>query len=97
MSAKTVYFIESQPPLTRDEIAKLFGKMHERDPVPRALRQIVQERIAQATSDNTNPKMTEREAGHAAGRLTELLDLATELTELVRAQPKQKPATTGNT
>lgn len=83
MSVKTVYFIVPEPPLIREEVQAAFSKLHPSDPLARALRQIVQERVAMAVSDCTSEKFTERAAGHAAGRLAELLELQGELKDLI--------------
>lgn len=88
MSTKAVYFIETEKPLGREDIEKLFAKMGPRDPIPRALRQILLERVAAATVDVTAEKLTEREAGIAAGRLSELLAVVEQLTSLVSTQPR---------
>ena len=86
--SKIIYITQPEPPLTREEIAKLFGKMSPRDPLPRALRQILQERLAQAISDGAGDKLAERSAGHVAGRTAELLELVQELAQLFRPEPK---------
>lgn len=82
MSDKIHYTIAERP-LTADEIAAEFFRLGRRDAFARALTQILQERLAAATVEASAPRATEREAGHTAGRLAELIGLQNEFAALL--------------
>jgi hypothetical protein len=72
-----VYYPTVETPLTPDEIAAEFSRLGKKDPLARALRQLLQERLAHATIDAA--------AGDkdSAGRLQEILSLQQQFSTLL--------------
>lgn len=85
-----VYYPAPQTPLTSDDLRETFATLHRSDPLPRALNQILSERLAAATIASTVPKLTEREAGICAGRITEIAGLQAELAGYLAAAPAKR-------
>lgn len=90
MNTAPVFLQIGPKAMTREEIAEAFAPLSVSDPLARALLQILAERQIQATVSSTDPRLSEREAGIAAGRITEVLDLSREVLGLLRAT---KPGT----
>ncbi len=77
---KTVVFYPSAGPLlSREEMNEIFAKFSPGDDIMVAFRQILAQRLAQATSDNIDPKLNERAAGMIAGRMQEVSEIQSEL------------------
>lgn len=74
-----VYYPAAATPLTPADLRASFAALHVSDPVPRALYQILSERLAAATIASTAPRLSEREAGLCAGRIAEIASLQAEL------------------
>jgi len=82
-----VYYPAPQTPLTTDDLRETFATLHRSDPLPRALNQILSERLAAATIASTAARLGEREAGICAGRITELASLQAELASYLAQKP----------
>lgn len=65
--------------LTDEEISAALGGLEEKSPAWRALMQLLTTRFAHAVGASTAAKLTEREAGIAAGHIEALLLLREEL------------------
>jgi hypothetical protein len=100
-AAKPIYYPASETPLTREEIAQVFGRIGKKDTIAIALRQILVERLAQATI-----AAAERDE-NAPGRIEELIGLQGEFATLLdegaalrksgkSAKNRQPSATVGN-
>lgn len=74
-----VYYPAPATPLTSEDLRATFSTLHRSDPLPRALNQILSERLAAATIAVTDPRLGERAAGMCAGRIAELASLQAEL------------------
>ena len=74
-----VYDPAPATPLTSEDLRATFATLHRSDPLPRALNQILSERLAAATIAVTDPRLSERAAGMCAGRIAELASLQAEL------------------
>jgi len=81
-----VYYPAPQTPLTPADLRGTFATLHRSDPLPRALNQILSERLAAATIASTTVRLGEREAGICAGRITELASLQAELADYLAAK-----------
>jgi hypothetical protein len=68
--AHVVYYPAHERPLQPQEIEAEFAKLGRNDGLWLAIMQVLQERLANATSDAANGE------AHAAGRLQEILSLA---------------------
>jgi hypothetical protein len=82
MSAKVVYYPAPARAFNKEELRAIFAKFSPGDPVIQAFRQILVERLVEATVDSTEPHLTERTAGIVAGRTQEILSLQNELAEM---------------
>jgi hypothetical protein len=76
---KIVYYPDPGKVYTREDLMEVFSRYGSSDPLVAALRQICQARFAQAAVDSADASLTERQAGHAAGRIQEITDLRDEL------------------
>ena len=74
-----VYYPAASTPLSHADLRATFATLHRSDPLPRALNQILSERLAAATIACTAPRLSEREAGLCAGRIAEIASLQAEL------------------
>jgi hypothetical protein len=74
-----VYYPAPQKIYAPEEVREVFAPLAPGDPLAVVLRQILQQRLANAMVDAATVKATEREAGHAGGRIQELMDLSSEL------------------
>lgn len=82
---KVIFYPAPEKALSPDEIKQVFARFSEKDDIMVALRQILTMRLANATQESTEPDLTERTAGIAAGRLTEISELQDELAGYHRA------------
>lgn len=73
------YYPAPEKTFTKDDLKEIFGLTGKHDDISLALRQILQTRLAIATTDSANPALSERAAGHAGGRIQEITDLMSEL------------------
>lgn len=78
--ATVVYYPAAETPLSREEMAQVLGsaldgsaKLHQ------AVRQLLGQRLANATVECADAKLGEREAGHAGGRVAEIISLQNEI------------------
>lgn len=100
MSEKTVVFYPTTGALlTRADMDQIFAQYSAADPIMVAFRQILAQRLAQATSDNIDTDLNERAAGMIAGRMQEVSEIQSELAsfhaagaELRRKRLVEKPA-----
>jgi hypothetical protein len=76
---KVVYYPAPEKVYTREDLADIFTRFSVHDPIMLALRQVFQARFASAALDAANAKLTEREAGHAGGRIQEIADFREEI------------------
>jgi hypothetical protein len=74
-----VYYPAPAAALTSEDLRGTFATLHRSDPLPRALNQILSERLAAATIAVTDPRLSERAAGICAGRIAEIASLQAEL------------------
>lgn len=77
--ARIVYLAAPERQLTETQLREVFGRFAARDDIILALRQILQQRFAQAAIDAADATLTERAAGHAGGRIQELSEITTEI------------------
>jgi hypothetical protein len=76
----TIVYYPAPEPLTNEEMVSTIGLALDANPrLQQAMRQFLQERLARAAVENAQPDLTERAAGHASGRLAEILSLQREL------------------
>lgn len=76
---RVVYYPKPEKIYSVEEMREVFAPISGQDPLGCVLRQILQQRLANATVDAAAVQATEREAGHAAGRIQELMDLTSEI------------------
>ena len=87
-----VYYPAPGAPLARAELAKAIGTaLVGNTKLEQAVRQMMAERLARATVRAADEELTERDAGHAGGRLAELLSLQGEFAACVRAAEELAP------
>lgn len=77
--------------LTEEEINHALAGLEERHPAWRAIQQLLAVQFAHAVGASTAPRLTEREAGHAAGQIEALLAFRADLKHR-RAAQQQQPA-----
>lgn len=77
-----------------EEIAEVFAQFGPKDPIMLVLRQILLERQARASVDASSPNLTERGAGHAGGRIQEIIDLHTEILNYLPERDEVQPLKT---
>lgn len=77
--ARIVYFPAAEKVYSPEELKEIFSRYAVGDTLEVALRQIFQQRFASAAIDAATVNLTERAAGHAAGRIQEVLDFRDEL------------------
>jgi hypothetical protein len=80
---KEIHYHVVEPPQTQDEIQEAFSRVGRDDALARSLRWILQQRLANAVIASTEAKLTDREAGIAAGRIEEIMDLQAQISELI--------------
>lgn len=88
--APVIYYPAPHTPFSPDELRAEFAKLSPRDPLARALMQVLTERLAAATVQATSPTLGEREAGHVSGRLSEIASLQAELASYWQPARKAK-------
>lgn len=71
---------------TRQEIADIFARFGPLDPVILALRLLCQLRYEAAANEAATPRLSEREAGHAGGRIAEINGFRDEILRYVRGR-----------
>ena len=75
-----VWYAAPEKPLGAGELAEVLGLLLTTQPkVKQALRQVLGERLGRASLDSMDTRLTERAAGHGAGRMAELASLQNEL------------------
>jgi hypothetical protein len=75
-----IVYYPSPDPLTNEEMVSVIGLALDANPrLQQAVRQFLQEHLARATVESAQADLSERAAGHAAGRLAEILSLQREL------------------
>lgn len=82
---KIVYLAAPEKILSEGQLRETFAQYSSGDAIIVAFRQILQQRFAQAAIDAADAKLSEREAGHAGGRIQELTELTTEFTGYLQA------------
>lgn len=86
MDTQIIYYPAPETVLSREELALVIGAALDANPkLLQAFRQLLAEHLARATSAAALERMSEREAGHAAGLLAEILGLQHELANHVKA------------
>lgn len=91
---KIVYYPAPPKAYSKEELREIFCKFHVNDPIIAAIKQIFQVRFANASLDAAQLRLTEREAGHAGGRIHEITDFREELLSYLRTR---EPDAAGNT
>lgn len=86
---RVVYYPSPGKVFTREELIEIFSRFSVNDSVILALRQIFQARFASAALDAATPNLTERAAGHAGGRISEITDFRNELLEYLQSDVKE--------
>lgn len=77
-------------PLAKEEIDQIIGRISRSDEQWNALFQFFQRRMYAALIESTAGRLTEREAGIAAGRVAEINGIMEELAEMLDAGVKRK-------
>jgi hypothetical protein len=91
MSApKVVYYPAPTRSFTGEEIAETFSRHAGNDGIVMVMHFMLQQRLAQATIDSTDAKLTEREAGIVAGRIQELTNFQWQISQLLEANAERK-------
>jgi phosphoribosylamine-glycine ligase len=93
-----VYYPAAETPLSREELAQVLGAALDGQPkLLQAMRQMLGSRLASATVDCAQANIEAREAGHAGGRVAELVglqhDLANALKHARELRGNAKPKT----
>ena len=78
---KIVYYPAPGKVYSPEEIAEAFSALNVNDTVPAVLRQILQQRLAGATVEVGSRDLTPEQRAHAAGRLSELMNISHEIFE----------------
>lgn len=88
MSEVKIIYLNTQemPPAA---VGEVLGRLAPTDPVVLALHALVQRRVIAAQIAAADPALTERAAGHAGGRLEELMLLWQEVMAQIQA-PKER-------
>lgn len=95
-SSSVIYYPAPERPFTRSETTAIVGKALESNPkLAQALRQVLAERLAAATSDVAQIVQTAEIRAHAAGRIAEINALQAEIGSYLAAASKETAATTG--
>jgi hypothetical protein len=96
MDTQIIYYPAPETVLSREEIALAVGAALDGNPkLLQAFRQLLAQHLAAATSEAAQSRMSEREAGHAGGRLAEILGLQHELANYVKAASEIRGGETG--
>ena len=96
MAEIPIYYPAPEAPLAPPELAQVLGAALDGNPkLAAAVRQMLQQRLARATVESSLPKLSEREAGHAGGRLAEITGLQHELAGYVRHAAELRGRTGG--
>ena len=81
-----IYYPAPETPLTRPEMMETIGTALDGSPkLMQAIRQLIAERLAYATSECAVSDLSERAAGHAGGRLSALTSLQHEFAQALSA------------
>ena len=91
-----VYYPTPETPLTRPEIEHIVGTALDGNPkLVHAFRQMLGERLARASVQCADQDLSERAAGHAGGRVQELMSLQHEIANCVKGAREVRAKTTG--
>ena len=85
---KVIFITNPGRNLSASDIAEVLGRLSRSDEQWNALVQILQRRLYSATIDASSASITEREAGHAGGRISEISDLMGELASYLDSATK---------
>ncbi|MEO6567219.1 MAG: hypothetical protein ABIO94_00540 [Opitutaceae bacterium] len=86
MDAQIVYYPSPPKVYSPEEMREIFSRFHVNDPVIAVLKQIFQVRFANAAIDAAGEALSERQAGHAGGRIAEITDFRRELLSYLQQQ-----------
>lgn len=89
---KIVYYPAPSKVYSKEELRGIFSAFHPNDPIIAAIKQLFQVRFANAALDAAQPKLSEREAGHAGGRIQEVTDFRDEILSYTRGREAGAPA-----
>jgi hypothetical protein len=88
--AKIIFAPTPGRQLKPEEVAAIIGRLSRSDEQWNALYHVMQRRLMNAAVDSSDPRLSDREAGHAGGRVSEILDLMGELSGYLDAATKPK-------
>jgi hypothetical protein len=91
MSANIVYYPAPPKVYSPEEMREIFSRFHVNDPVIAVLKQIFQVRFANAAIDAAAEGLSERQAGHAGGRIAEITDFRRELLAYLKQIDSDSP------
>lgn len=95
---KIIYYPTAETPLAPDEIAATIGAALDGNPkLEQAFRQLLAQRLAFASVECAEVNLGERPAGHAGGRVAEVLHLQHELAQATKAARELRGRETGST
>jgi hypothetical protein len=83
---KIVYYPAPPKVYSKEDMRGIFSAFHPNDPIIAAITQIFQVRFANAALDAAQTKLSEREAGHAGGRIQEITDFRDEILSFMRTR-----------
>lgn len=87
---KIIYYPAPAKFYSEDDLREIFSRYSETDPLAMALKQIFQVRFADAAVEAAALNLTERQAGHAGGRIAEISAFREEILGYMNAG--EKPA-----
>lgn len=98
MDPVIVYYPAPEQPLAPAELAQVIGSALDGHPkLEAAFRQVLAQRLARATVECADQALDPRAAGHAGGRVCEVLNLQNELANYVQQARSVRGAETGTT
>ena len=86
---KIIFSAAPGKPLQDKDVAEILGRIGRHDELYAALHHLLRRRLYSAAIDAAGMDMSERAAGHAGGRISEISDLMGELASYLDAQVKK--------
>ena len=87
---KIVYYPAPERAFTPEQVMDVMARHAGNDDIVMVMRFLLQQRLAVATATAAEAKLTEREAGHAGGRIEELTNFQWQITQLIEATRERR-------